>query len=186
MPSTLFPPGPAHIAIGPSTGGSMTYLGTTQSGVQAREILFEGPIQTDYGGLHGMPADVLVSGKNIVAVARGIRMNPAGLALVRGRYYTGSNGYLLPLEMSTLLLAENATFQVMILSQYQGKGGLYSAFPPGLRLAYAYVKGELGSSYSTNEQLIDMTFYGLMKMIIDGSANNVCWDNNMTGFPAII
>jgi hypothetical protein len=181
--STLFPPGPAHIAIGPSSGGSMIYVGLTENGVRATEILHEGPVYADYAGLHGMPADMQFSGKTLVAVARLIKINPNALIYLRSRYYTGSKGFLVAGELGTLMLAEGASFQVMILSPYQGKS-VFSGFPAGLRIAYAYIKGDLTSTYSTNPQTMDMTFFGMMNM---NSVLNtgLCWDENITGFPTI-
>ena len=184
MSSSLFVPGPAEIAVAfPGGGsGSLQYLGVTVNGAKSRLILHTGNVQNDVAGVDGMPYDMRISGQNIITTMQINQYDPVVMNEVRQRFYGGIQGSIGANQIGSLLLTEGLTMQLMIRSRYAIDKAQFSGFPQGLNVLFAICNGEIGQDYSTKEQTVDLTFFGMMSMSNE-TLTGVGWNTNVTGFP---
>jgi hypothetical protein len=180
--TSLFTPGPAEIAV--RIAGTYEYLGTTVNGARSRAILHTGNVQGDPAGVDGMPLDMRMSGRGIVVTMQINKYDPSVMNAMEARFLGGFTGSVGVNEVGSLALTEGLTFELLVRSRYSFKTQ-FLAFNNGIHLLWAICNGELGRDYSTKEQVVDLTFFGFVNLILPPSdpRYGTCYDFDMTGFP---
>jgi hypothetical protein len=182
MPTGLYVPGPAMIAVGPSAG-TLAFLGYSVDGVNLTEEQEDVPAMTDYAGPRS-PADLMLAGKNAFASMRITDYDPTVLATVLARYPGGVAGAVASNEIGTLLMTEGAAFRLCVKAHRQPLVTRYANYLPGFNMPTCFVRGQLNYPISTAPQVIPLTFFAWSSINKTTLAATV-WDTNMTGFPTL-
>lgn len=178
----IFVPGPAQIATGTGSAGAAEFLGYAKEGVRIRETAFKRPVRADFAGTQ-MPADMALEGKIAMIEVPILKYDPAVLSHLSGRMLGGAGGVVQANEIGTLVLTEGKSFQLWIKSPYQSKSA-FSNYAAGYRFPCAILPDDMSWNISTEEQVIRMTFIGLVSMNTS-TLSGTLYDNDMTGFPSL-
>lgn len=182
MPTSLYVPGPAAIALGTS-GGTMSFLGWSRDGVTPREEIMYVPAMTDYAGPM-LPADHMFAGKAMTVTMALTDYDPIVFQNVFRRFASGTLGAIAPNEIGTLIYSEGQSFQLMIKAMRQPLVTRYANYVPGFRLPSCWINGTIEFPIATNPQVIPISFYA-WNNITKATMSGTVWDMNMTGFPAL-
>lgn len=182
MPTSLYVPGPAQVALGTS-GGTVAYLGYSERGVEIDERFLTMDVHADYGGPM-MPVDKMHAGKILLVSMQLIRFDPLVFNQVLARTATGTMGQLGPNEIGTLLWTEGQTFHLMIRSARQAalSAGIYANMLPGVNVPKCVPIESISMPISTAPQVLPLVFWATADMVPATQAGSL-WDHDMTGFP---
>jgi hypothetical protein len=169
MASKIYIAGPSNIFVQVAAGNTWAQLGWSEGNVSVVTGVKHSEVSADYAG--GMAADISMQGEEVSVTVRLSRYVESVFSLCKQRLnstYSSGPGVGLPGALGALLGAQNNTYGLAIISQYQALE-VFSDMLPGIYIPKSFLVGNTSVDLGTGPKLPVMTFGGLATFGLDGS-----------------
>jgi hypothetical protein len=181
MPTQLWVPGPAQIAVGTGALGVAEFLGYSEDGIRAAMNARFEDVHTDNVG-PGEADDVQTFGQGTIISLTLTRFDAAVFNKLMTRKGTGTPGTIDAGDIGALMRHEGRSIVLWIRAPYSTKDE-FAGMVAGYRFPTAWVNDSIDLPMSVRVQRPRITFRAIPDWQSDGSG--VLYDNDMTDFPAL-
>ncbi len=183
MATKMYVPGPSLVFAQVGAGSTYVQVGFSEQNTKVITGVMHQDVNADYAA--SMPADQQMMGESVAVSLRLSRYNETVLTAIRQRLsstYSSAPGMGLPGAIGSLMVAQENTFGLIVVSQYSALAQ-FSDMLPGIRIPKAFLAGDTEVDLGTGVKMPIITFRGIADYGLDGSYT--LFDTNVSAVSSI-